>query len=848
MRRLSWIGSSIAILVTLTGLARAETMFFARLTGNQEVPAVPTAASGTATFVVTPNGLEYSVAVDGLSGPVTAAHIHLGAAGQNGPVERTISFSGNGANGLWAIADIPPFGAQALEALNRGLYYINVHTGANPGGEIRGQILPGTGLHLCAGLDGNQENPPVPGGGSGTAAMILTEEGLRYFITVQGLTGAPTAAHIHSGDIGANGAVLANLSLTGNGFIPRSSLTTAQLRQIITGATYVNVHTAANPGGEIRGQLLLNGATGFTADLDGAQEVPPNGTPGRGTAVLSLTPVGLRFDITVDGLSGPITGAHFHRAPAGANGGVVRDILAEFAGGTSASGVWRADDASPLTPALIADLLNGGIYVNVHTGAFPGGEIRGQVILQPGMMATTFGARLAGVQEEPPNGTTGRGTGYVTLTGAGGLTLNYRVTVSGLTGAITAAHIHSGAIGVNGGVLGNLAFVGTTAVGNAAIAAADQTALINGGLYMNIHTGANPGGEIRGQIVPASGTAFDALLTSAQEVPPNGSAGQATACFRLSRDGLAFRFTSAGLTGAITAAHFHGAERGANGGVARGLGAGEVNATSGLGVWKPSDPSPLTPAQVLNLYGDRIYLNLHTAANPGGEARGQVDLAGGLGRGAAVSGANEVPPTNSSGVGALAAVLTSQGMLFRTSASDLSGAFAAAHFHNAPAGANGPVVRDLTPQFTGLTGEGVWTALDASALTPVLEGEYLQERIYFNLHTSAFPGGEIRGNFGTVYQPSEVSPADPSTSLSLHPSPNPASDLCFVRFALPRTSAVSLRVFDLSGRQVATVVNRRMEAGAHGVPFDTSRLPNGVYFYRLTADGAEVTSKALVVR
>src|SRR5439155_1627888 len=108
----------------------------------------------------------------------------------------------------------------------------------------------------------------------------------------------------------------------------------------------------------------------------------------------TLTTEGLAFAVTVDGLTGPITAAHFHNGAPGVNGGVVRPITTEFGAGNTAVGVWKPSDASPLTPALIAELIQGNLYVNVHTAANPGGEIRGQ----------SRARTIAGV-EEP--GTTG---------------------------------------------------------------------------------------------------------------------------------------------------------------------------------------------------------------------------------------------------------------------------------------------------------------------------------------------------------------------------------------------------------------------------------------------------------
>src|SRR5262249_12035660 len=67
--------------------------------------------------------------------------------------------------------------------------------------------------------------------------------------------------------------------------------------------------------------------------------------------------------------------------------------------------------------------------------------------------------------------------------------------------------------------------------------------------------------------------------------------------------------------------------------------------------------------------------------------------------------------------------------------------------------------------------------------------------------------------------------------------PNPARDQATLTFELPRASDVSLRLYDVAGRQVAALVNGRQERGHHEVPFATGRLAGGTYYYVLDADG-----------
>ncbi len=78
--------------------------------------------------------------------------------------------------------------------------------------------------------------------------------------------------------------------------------------------------------------------------------------------------------------------------------------------------------------------------------------------------------------------------------------------------------------------------------------------------------------------------------------------------------------------------------------------------------------------------------------------------------------------------------------------------------------------------------------------------------------------------------------------------PNPFNPSTTIRYGLPVRSHVSLTVFNTLGQQVATLVNGEMEAGYHDVKFDASRLPSGVYLYRLQAGNHIEVRKALLMK
>lgn len=112
----------------------------------------------------------------------------------------------------------------------------------------------------------------------------------------------------------------------------------------------------------------------MTATLSGDTEVPANTTAGKGNADIDYDAASkkLTWKLTYSGLTGPATAAHFHGpAEAGKNAGVAVAIP----NATSSP----AEGSATLTDAQAADLLAGKMYVNVHTAANPGGEIRGQV-------------------------------------------------------------------------------------------------------------------------------------------------------------------------------------------------------------------------------------------------------------------------------------------------------------------------------------------------------------------------------------------------------------------------------------------------------------------------------------
>lgn len=129
---------------------------------------------------------------------------------------------------------------------------------------------------LNAVLSGAQEVPPVITAASGTATVTIdaARTTINVTLTTQGFATPVTASHIHFGPVGTNGGILFSLfaapavfpatltkTLTSADFTPdavNGIITFADaVNAILNGNTYINVHTQANLGGEIRGQLML---------------------------------------------------------------------------------------------------------------------------------------------------------------------------------------------------------------------------------------------------------------------------------------------------------------------------------------------------------------------------------------------------------------------------------------------------------------------------------------------------------------------------------------------------------------------------------------------------------------
>jgi CHRD domain len=158
MRKLLVVTALALVLLSAPAVARADLIFVTQLSGAGENPPTSSPAMGTATFILKSSLTEidftisFGVDVGGpaLTTPLQAGHIHFGVPGTNGPVILPFPNLPSGMTsgtftGVLTAANLTPSGpimtfADAVNALETGNTYANLHTSMFPGGEIRGQI------------------------------------------------------------------------------------------------------------------------------------------------------------------------------------------------------------------------------------------------------------------------------------------------------------------------------------------------------------------------------------------------------------------------------------------------------------------------------------------------------------------------------------------------------------------------------------------------------------------------------------------------------------------------------------------------------------------------------------
>jgi hypothetical protein len=244
----------------------------------------------------------------------TTVTIRTGFAGQAGTLLKTLSMDSANA---WRIPRIPIDQALA-DQLAAGGVYVQVETVS--GDTLRGQFLSaGDILVVQTAMSSQQEVPVVTSSASAIAGLTINRQtgDLVAHITGAGVNDA-TAAHIHQGFAGTNGGVLVALVqdatdpthwMTANAEV----LDATRIAALDAGELYLNLHTPANPGGELRGQLAPADVRVLFTALSGTQEVPSVATAGTGLAAITINTAASTIQAHVNSGNGLVAvAAHLH--------------------------------------------------------------------------------------------------------------------------------------------------------------------------------------------------------------------------------------------------------------------------------------------------------------------------------------------------------------------------------------------------------------------------------------------------------------------------------------------------------------------------------------------------------
>jgi hypothetical protein len=486
-----------------------------------------------------------------------------------------------------------------------------------------------TNLLFVAKLEGEQVVPPVITTALGEASFYLnaSHDSLCVNLSARGLSGPITSVTINEGPVGGTGAVVADLSsnIAGNklsAILTMPVLNNLFIASLMNGSYYVNLGTAANPNGEIRGQMELESDLPMKSSLDGMQEITPVTTSGTGlvTFDLSRSMRSLRIRGVFESLSNTITGVVLEEVINGGPPVVIYDLSSSLSGNTIDT------EIDPDTFAL--EITRGNVFINVYTATNPTGEIRGQLIKQ---LPFTFDSRLNGSQVVPPMATSAIGTGMISFNGTLD-TLWYDFMFGGLSSPVTSVELYTGTPGSAGTLASALSSSASSNRSQGFISAASLPAgffneCLTGNAYISVGTATNTSGEIRGQLLRFAREGFTFSIDASQETPATSSSAVGTGIASIDRDAdnLHFRMIVGGLSGPVVSAHFHDGVAGQPGLVIfdltpyftlTGTDDGAFN------YWMKS--AGFDSSKVYLFLNNQVYVNVHTALFPNGEVRGQV--------------------------------------------------------------------------------------------------------------------------------------------------------------------------------------------------------------------------------
>ncbi|HTP79745.1 MAG TPA: CHRD domain-containing protein [Bacteroidota bacterium] len=547
----------------------------------------------------------------------------------------------------------------------------------------------------------------------------------------------------------------------------------------------------------------------WLSSLDSTGTGSNSAAKGTAWALLSADRKTLTYQITIAKLQGTLTLAEFEISPSFTPVGSI------LFNGNTAAGTW-----TNIPDSLITYLARKHVYINIRSSISPAGEIRGY------LKGSQFGFTMNIDSTLENSGSKARGTGWARWDSGAAGGLKYAMTIAGLSSAFNTAHFRWAG---NGAILQQVAFTDSTAIGDWS-GSPDSiiTVLLHGKVYLNVETANFSNGEIRGTVTPVGQLAFESTINGAQA--GSGSTGSGTGWAILNSDLSRIRYS-------VTYARLLGSTF--SGGYIQSNANPSIFQLPFSSNYASGDWTSFTDANLVDLMKGNLFINLRSSRNPQGELQGALVLSGPVFT-AKLDGAQAGTPSVAHGT---AWVDNGQDTSrYRVTIAGLVSSFSAAQFHYLPGG--GAV---QTIAFTDSTGSGSWLMAD-SMFAAALRG-----KLYVSVQSMTYPGDEIRGNIGlgdlVVTKVEQVSSETPRNFRLEQNYPNPFNPTTAISYQLSAVGNVSLRVFDLLGREVAELVHERQSPGTYTVTFDAEKISSGIYFYRLTTGaGQEATRKMVLLK
>ena len=352
----------------------------------------PAGASGTANFQ-TRNRSTFEMYASGtvtLSGiDATSVDIHAGYAGETGSM--LMSLQQTDAT-TWSIPANTELDEEDFRQLEQTGFYVLVSSAQ---GQLRGQILSDDWEITFFELSGDEIVPAedVSGSGKGAISVATGFTNGRYTyhlrVTTTGITDA-VGATLSEAFAGTNGGSLftleqstVNSEVWGSRDVNDPNLfpyfSDTGLEALMAGEYYVEVETTGNSAGPIRGQIVPEGVEVYWVPLS-TDEVVGTAPVSSGLATADITYRPSTGDMAInlylnDFLSTPLS-VELHQAPFGENGPIQYSLLQDF----SLNGLWSLSNTA-LPTDLQTALDNQQLYLTVTTSDYPGGELRGQIIV-----------------------------------------------------------------------------------------------------------------------------------------------------------------------------------------------------------------------------------------------------------------------------------------------------------------------------------------------------------------------------------------------------------------------------------------------------------------------------------